>query len=301
MSNAAGNVDSRRNSRCSSAVSRSKDPVDDVAKRPVACVPVAAGGAEQLEACVEPVGEVVDGQRAGPRGGQLDGEREAVKGAADVADPPEELRAGREVGVGRARPVQEQLDRGGEHLLGVQRGDSKGCDDQDLLAVDAEALAAGREQPQRGGDHEQLLDDSGDDREQVLAVVEDQKPVSGGCRCAKRVDQRDTRLGVEVERVSDRVGHGAPLVQRAEIHPPGRPVGRRDLLGQAGLADPARADQGDQPPGGQGLTDAGELVFTADGGGCAGGEHATFSLGWAGLDGVEFPAQHPLLEVPQPG
>src|SRR6266511_5076519 len=62
-------------------------PVDDPAEGVVARVAAAVGRPEQLEPRIQPVGEVVDGQRADPRGGQLDRQREAVEGAADVANP----------------------------------------------------------------------------------------------------------------------------------------------------------------------------------------------------------------------
>jgi hypothetical protein len=111
----------------------------------VAGVAATAAGPEQLEADVEPVGEVVDGQRADPGGGELDGEGEAVEGAADVGDPPQQRRAGRDGGVGRLRPIEEQPDRGA--ALGSPRsGDVQRWNVQDLFASDGEPLAAGGEQ-----------------------------------------------------------------------------------------------------------------------------------------------------------
>ena len=110
-------------------------PVDHGPERLVAGVAVAAAGAEQVEAGVEPVGEVVDGQGADPGGGELDGQGEAVEGAADVADPGQEPLPGRDPGVGGAGPVQEQPDRGAAHLLGAGRGDLQRRDDQDPLAA----------------------------------------------------------------------------------------------------------------------------------------------------------------------
>jgi len=48
--------------------------------------PVAPG--EQQEALVEAVGDLLDRQRAGERGGQLDGERDPVELLADADDGP---------------------------------------------------------------------------------------------------------------------------------------------------------------------------------------------------------------------
>jgi len=275
-------------------------PVDDPAEGVVARVAAAVGRPEQLEPRIQPVGEVVDGQRADPRGGQLDRQREAVEGAADVANPLDDLRAGREVGVGGAGPVTEQPDRRDAHLLGIWLGHLERPDDQDLLAVHAEPLAAGREQTNLGGDREQLLGDPGDGGEQVLAVVDDQQPASAPRPRVEAVQQRGARLDVQVERVGDRMRNGVGVAQWGQIHPPDGSRGR-GLVGQAGLADPARADQRDQPPASEGLADERELLFPADEGGRSGGRHPTLRPGRAGLDGFDLRAQHLLLQAPQLG
>ena len=96
-------------------------PVDDGAEGVVAGVAAAAAGPEQVEAGVQPVGQVVDGQGADAGGGQLDGQGEAVQGAADVADPTQEPPAGPDPVAGGAGPVQEQPDRGVVHGLWLPR------------------------------------------------------------------------------------------------------------------------------------------------------------------------------------
>ena len=61
-------------------------PVDDRAQRAVARQRGAAAAGEQPEAVVEPRGELVERQRAQPRGGELDRQRQPVEPAADLDD-----------------------------------------------------------------------------------------------------------------------------------------------------------------------------------------------------------------------
>ena len=240
-------------------------PVDDAAKGVVAGVAAAAAGPEQVEARVQPIGEVVYGQGADAGGGQLDGQGEAVQGAADVADPAQEPPAGRDLGAGGARPVEEQPDRGVVHRLGARCRDRQGWDHQHLLAAGGQPLAAGREhhQPGRGG--QQRLGELGDGAEQVLAVVDHQQPPGPPRPPAERLLKERPRSEREVDAhgVGDGVGHGAGVAERGQVDPPHGVVAAGDLPGQAGLADPARADQRHQRPGGQGLADQGELPLPA--------------------------------------
>jgi hypothetical protein len=224
----------------------------------------AAAGPEQVEARVEPAGEVVDGQRADPGGGKLDGEGEAVEGPADVTDPPQEPRAGHKLGIGGTCPVQEQPDGGAVHLLGVGSWDLQWWHDHGLLPAYGQPLATGRQHHQAGGDGNQLLGQPGDGGEEVLAVVEDQQTPGPSRPLAERVHQVHARHELDPHDPGDGVGHGAGVAERGQVHPPHRVVAVGDLLGQAGLAHPARADQGHQASGGEGPADEGQLPLPAD-------------------------------------
>jgi hypothetical protein len=241
-------------------------PVDDGPERLVAAVTAAAAGPEQLEAGVEAVGEVVDGQGPDAGRGQLDGEREPVQGAADVADPPQEPGAGRELGVGRARPVQEQPDRWVVHRLVAGGRDRKGWDGQDLLPGGGQPLATGRQDRKPGGASQQRLGEPGHRAEQVLAAVEHQQPPgpSGPLPECRRQVRARRECAVDAHDVGDGVRHGARVAQRGQVDPPARVVVTSGFLSQARLADPARADQRHQPCGGEGRMDKGELPFPAD-------------------------------------
>jgi hypothetical protein len=268
----------------------------------VAGVAVAAAGAEQVEAGVEPVGEVVDGQGADPGGGELDGQGEAVEGTADVADPGQEPPPGRDPGVGGAGPVQEQPDRGAAHLLGAGRGDLQRRHDQDPLAGGGEPLPAGRQDREPPGRGEQLLGQPGHGGQQVLAVVEHQEPAGPPRPPGERLPQGRARHHLDPGGVGHGVAHGAVVAQRGQVHPPHGVVAVGGLLGQAGLADPARADQRHQRPGGEGLADQRELPLPADERGRPPGPRPPGPVGpvaAVGRDGLQRPPQHLLLEPPQ--
>ena len=81
-----GKTASRSASVRSASVEQVPAPVDDGAQRAVARQRGAAAAGEQPEAVVEPPGELLERQRAQPRGGQLDGQRQAVEPAADLDD-----------------------------------------------------------------------------------------------------------------------------------------------------------------------------------------------------------------------
>ena len=60
----------------------------------------------------------------------------------------------------------------------VDGGRRQRSDREQTLPVDAETFAAGDQHPQSGRGLEELVDASGDRRQQVLAVVEDQQQPS---------------------------------------------------------------------------------------------------------------------------
>jgi hypothetical protein len=264
----------------------------------VAGVAAAAGLAEEFEAGVEAVGEIVHGERADPRGGQLDRQRQPVQGTSDVARPLQEAPVWGEVGVGGAGAVQEQLHRRTQGVAGAGLGDFQRRDDEDLLAVHSEPLAAGGQHPERGGGREQLLDEHRRRRQQVLAVVEDQQAGRGPRPAAQGGHQRGARLDIQADRVSGRSRHRLPIPEGGQICPPGILLGG-DLVGQPGLADPARADEGDQPAGGEQSADRGELAVSTHQRGHPGGQRAARRRQRLASRGLDLPAQHLLLKLPQ--
>jgi hypothetical protein len=133
----------------------------------------------------------------------------------------------------------------------------------------------------------------------VLAVVDHQQPAGPARPLAQRLRQERARHDLDPHGVGDGVGDRPGVAQRGQVDPPAGVVAVGDLLGQAGLAHAARADQGHQRPGGDRLADQGQLPLPADERGGAGGSRA--GVGGAVGGGAEGPAQHLLLEPPQPG
>ena len=164
-------------------------PVDERVERLLARDRGPAAAGEQPEPVTEPLRDVVRRHRRDPRRGELDRERDPV-------EPPADLRDRRDVGIasGRCRggALHEQPDRlGRRRLLEVDRGavptpgrgggrsgtTATGLDDG--LARDRERLAAGRQDPWRGGRRggarrgRRRLDE-------VLGVVEEEEHVLAG-------------------------------------------------------------------------------------------------------------------------
>ena len=92
-------------------------PVHHGPQGAVACAGRAAAVAEQAEAVVQAAGDLLDGHRAEPGGGQLDGQGETVQLAADLHDMGDVVRMEGEPGADQTGPVAEELDGGGVRRL----------------------------------------------------------------------------------------------------------------------------------------------------------------------------------------
>ena len=80
------NTASRRNTVCSSGVSKRVAPFERRAQRLVPAQHDARAAREQVEALVEPRAQPLDAEQRYARGGELDRERNAVEPAADLDD-----------------------------------------------------------------------------------------------------------------------------------------------------------------------------------------------------------------------
>jgi hypothetical protein len=97
----------------------------------------------------------------------------------------------------------------------------------------------------------------------VFAVVQDQqRPLPGE-------ERRDPGLLAQAQRLADRDRHEVGVAQLGQFDEPHTVRERAPHLGadpqrQPGLADPARAGQGDQAAGGQESSDVGHLLPPTD-------------------------------------
>jgi hypothetical protein len=243
-------------------------PGDRLLERPLARRRVPRPGREQVEGreAVRPLGRrAVPADQPGQRGPrrqdlasgsrQLDREGQAVQPDAELGHCSGILAGEREVGLDRPGTLDEQ--RHGRHLgqrggipevLGprqFERGER-----ELVLAVDAQRLAAGDQHLQPGAAGEQVADQRRR-RDHVLEIVEEQKHLPLAEMRTKSLDQRHGLGLADPELVGygrdDLLGvaHGC---QRDEEDAVGEPIEERprDLEAEARLADPGRADHGQQ-------------------------------------------------------
>ena len=212
--------------------------------RDVARVPLRA---EQLEAVVEQVDEAGGIERPGLRRRQLDRQRQPVEPPAQLLHRstvrrPVERRAA------LRGAAQEQAGRVAERRVGTserQRGHA-----HDVLARQLERFAAGRQHVDVGRAGEDRTDGVARRIDEVFAVVDEQQHPPRPQRVVDEHVHRDRRRR-QPERVGE-AGHDRPLLadltQLDEPDTVGVPTDASTGLDrQGGLADPAHADQADEP------------------------------------------------------
>ena len=146
-------------------------PVHHRAQRTMAAIGPASDG-QQPEPVPQVPGQLADRGPGQPRGGQFDGQRQAVQARAQPGDRGDVRVLPGGGRVSRAGPVQEQPD-----------GRSAGPADRErpdlphVLTVNLEPLPAGRQQRDVTGLFQQPLGEDGGGLRDVLAVVQDEQQV----------------------------------------------------------------------------------------------------------------------------
>jgi hypothetical protein len=223
--------------------------------------PTTAG--EEGEALVETGHHLLELEGVEPGGGQLDRQREPIQSGDQLLHLVAGVSVRVEVRGRGAGSFDEELDRRIRAVGARQRRD-----DAHLLAADAEALPAGGDHRDARASGEQLVDESGDGIDDLLAVVEQEHEL-------RVVDHRrdpsgglDPRAGVDPEAgrhlLDGGVGVGAS--QLGEDHRRGAVAGQASahLQQHARLSDPARPDEGDEPVGGAHGEDLADQVLPSD-------------------------------------
>ncbi len=202
-------------------------------------VPRAAG---QQVRVPQPVRDLRRAHRPGPGGGQLDRQRQPVQATTDVGHHASGGRRVGDVGPVRSGPIDEQDGR----LLDRQRRHRP-----DLLAADSQHLPAGRQHRDPGAVRDDRLGQPGGVVEHVLAVVQHQQQLPPAQILDHGLLDRQPVPATDPQRRRHGVADRAAVRQGCQFTPP-HPVGEPgrlvpgDLLGQPGLADPARPGQRDQ-------------------------------------------------------
>ncbi len=215
-------------------------------------------------------------EQPGPRGGELEREREPGEPPAGGGDRRRLVGFGAPSGADPLGTVQEQRGRGGGRPVGTV-AHLQGVDGVLRLAAHPQRGAAGRQHGQvRHGLHQ-----GGDVRrgvEEVLDVVQHEQQVLPAQPVDEVVGHRSAGVADGTHRLRDGREHLVDLQQRRQLHESyavGVALlhrGRRGQ-GQAGLAHPAGSAQGHQPAGPEQVADACDVVVAPDErrGGCGQG------------------------------
>ncbi|CAM5385821.1 hypothetical protein STANM309S_03937 [Streptomyces tanashiensis] len=198
---------------------------------------VEAGSRPGVEAGAQLVADGFGALEADLRGGQFQGERDALQTYADLAGG---------AGGGEVLP-------GGpaEQLQGVASGGRQRVECDDVLPLDAERPAAGGEDGEAGGGGEEFGDEPGAGLGEVLAGVEDEEQPAVGEPAAESGGTHAGGVVGEVDGVGDERDEEPVAVELGQVGPPGAVRERaggavRGAQREPGLPDSPDAGHGDE-------------------------------------------------------
>jgi hypothetical protein len=215
----------------------------------------AAAAGEQREAIVQPLVDLLQRQRAHPRRRELERERNAFDPGAELGDRRRFALRQREPGLLQLRARHEQLDRFGARERFHARcrlGQRQRQHRVHLLARNAQRFAARRDDADVGRGAQDRVRERRAGAHDLLAVVEDQQCLARFQMRAQRVRERFSRLLAHGEHLCRFMRDERRIADRREIEEPDA-VGVRiehvggDLQREPRLAEPAHAEEGEQP------------------------------------------------------
>ena len=232
----------------------------------------ARAASQNGKALVEPGIQLGHRHHPQPGGAQLDGQRHAVQPPADAADDrsgplvPGERHPMLGGAVGEEPHRLRVTDRA--HVIAVGWR-AHGGDPVDALALDAQRLTAGREQPDVRAVPKQDVGELGARVEDVLAVVQQHEQAPLADRFDERADDGAARVLRYGKHIRDGDRDEIRVLKRGEIRKPHPVAGAiqqpgRDLERKAGLARAARAGERDQTRDGDQPVHLSELGVAAD-------------------------------------
>ena len=243
---------------CVRARRAGRSPLEGGAQRAVPGGRVAGVGGQHRHAVAQPVGELGGGEELRPRGGQLQGEGEAVEPSADLGDGPARWPAvTAKAGCDAAHPRDEHRDRGHRDQA-VEVGDVVGAGDGERrrpgtpFRGEVQPLAARHEQPDPRAGAQRL----GEVEPAASTCSQLSTTSSTSCRPARRSPGAVTRppgaSGSPNARATWRATRpgsctGARSTKTTPSANRGDRLGRHGE-GEAGLADAGRAGEGEQAP-----------------------------------------------------
>ncbi len=209
---------------------------------------------EEPQAVVEAGEQGGRGEELAARGGQLEGERQAVEAHTDRGHGGGVIGRQREGGVGGAGPLREEGHGFGLGQLvprrqRLQPGQPQRRHGELLLLVQAQHRAAGDQQLEPRGLEQ--AGDGGGGVNHLLEAVQEEQDLLPGQVVAQPIGQSTARRLVQAQRLGDRgehergVAHGGEGDEDDAVGE-GVAQGAGDFDGQAGLADAAGAGAGDE-------------------------------------------------------
>ena len=198
-------------------------PRDQRAQRLLALQQYATAAGQQLEAILQPLVDVVDGQRAHPRSGELQRERNALEARDEFGHRGRFLLGQRESRLLQLCPVHEKLHRcrtrqrfdAGRPVRHRQRKHGIG-----LLAGHPQRFAAGRDNPDIWCRSQQRIGERRGGADQVLAVVENQEQLARFQIRAERLGERPPRLFLHAEDLGGDARNQRVVADRRKVDEP---------------------------------------------------------------------------------
>lgn len=198
-------------------------------------------------------------------GGQFDRQRQSLESSTDLLDRGAIVLGDAEIGLCGRGAFLEQLHRLAQ---ASRRSQGQRTDGEQLFALDAEYLAAGREDLHGRGHRQQSADHLGARVDEMLTVVEHQEELLRSQVLGQRAEcvgglARDTEepaqgLGQQASLPEIREFDGPDAVGKLASHAGG------DGEGQTGLPDSADAGQRQQSCGSEQGSCSGQIVTPAD-------------------------------------
>ena len=225
---------------------------------------------EEWEALGQPLVELRQAEQAEPRGGKLDGQRQAVEAFADRRDQRPRLESDVELGLDRPSTFEEESHRRRDLVLqSIGCAHSKRRHAVLMFAADAQRSSAGGQHPKFVGGAEELGHRSRCGGQELLQIVEHQQGVPGRQVLGQRHPDRLVGLLAQADGSGDGARYQLGVTYWGEVHEEDTLWERFELLSchlqcQARLADAPRSQQGDEAMRCQQSAQLGHLSFAPD-------------------------------------
>ena len=248
-------------------------PIERRAKRLLSRQRGAAAIGEQPEAVIDPRMNLLERERANSRSRKLERQRNSVEMNTELRDDWSARRCQGKPRLMPLRPFDEKAH--GIRALGRFRVPGRIRKRQRIeqispLSVYLQWFPAGRDDREPRGVSQQREDQRGADRQQVLAVVENQHQLAPLQKSAQCIDERLTGVLAHAQDLRYLGRNQRRIEQRAEVDEPHAIAIGVDEIGaslqrQTRLADPADTDERQQSTLGEQSLDVRQLALAADG------------------------------------